>query len=358
MAGPSEYEASLEFTFEHFSEQEAEVPAFLLAQTLDAAQRACLLLAMAEERREIGIRARFPAEIERQYQLRCRVPRRGSYVLPTALVSAQPEFPKSANLTTVVAKFQSAAETIAAGDRQTLADVVVDSAIRYRLLETFRAMAPRPGSGWTVTVGRSGHRVRLDSTFYSSAKRLAERVDTQPRLDTLNGRLISINFAEHKVTIVPLGSQHQVECVYDVSLEDLLYENRRSEIQVTGEIILGPTGEVQRILSVQSITDLDLSPFEVSNFKAAALHLRFRSPLVVTPELDADTQQWLVLRQDNIGLDVFAKTRDELEQELYSQLSLLWLEYALGDEAELSPGAQWLRRNLHEAIEIRPDAAA
>src|SRR4051794_38759601 len=185
MPEASEYGASLEFRFEHSSEHVEEVPAFLLAQTLEAAQRACLLLAMAEEPREIGIRARFPAEIERRYQLRCRVPREGSYILPTALVSAQPDFPAIANLSTVVAKFQSAAEIIAAEDRQTLAEVVVDSAIRYRLLESFRAMAPRPGSGWTIDVGRNGNRVRLDSRFYSSAKRLAERVDTQPRLDTL-----------------------------------------------------------------------------------------------------------------------------------------------------------------------------
>lgn len=358
MANVSKEAASLEFRFDHSGERGEEVPAFLLAQTLDAAQRALLLLAMAEERREIGVRARFPAEVERRYQLRCRVPQGGSYVLPATLVSAQPELPAIANLPTVVDKFQSAAEAVVAEDRQQLANLVADSAIRYRLLESFRAMAPRPGSGWTVDIGRNGSRVRLDSKFYSSAKHLAERIDTQPRLDTLNGRLISINFAEHKITIVPLGSQHQVDCVYDISVEDLLYENRRSEIQVTGEIILGPSEEVQRILNVQSITDLDMSPFEVREFDAADSRLRFRLPLVLTPDLDAETQQWLVLRNTEIGIDVFAKTRDDLEEELYSQLKLLWLEYGREDDPQLSPDAQLLRRNLQDALEIQPDAAA
>jgi hypothetical protein len=350
MAGAPEQEASLEFKFDHPGERGEEVPAFLLAQTLEAAQRAFLLLAMAEERREIGVRARFPSEIERRYQLRCRVPVPGSYVVPAILVSTQPDFPAMAKLTTIVSQFQAVAEAVAAEDRQSLGNLVVDSAIRYRLLESFRAMAPRPGSGWTVDIAKNGSRVRVDSKFYSSAKRLAERLDTQPRLDTLNGRLMSIYFAERKITIVPLGSQHQVECVYDLSVEDLLYENRRSEIQVTGEIILGPTGEVQRILNVQSITDLDMSPFEVTEFEAAGSRLRFRSPLVLTPDLDPDTQQWLILRDDKVGIDVFAKTRDELEADLYSQLSLLWLEYGVEAEQQLSPTAQVLRRNLRNEV--------
>jgi hypothetical protein len=93
-----------------------------------------------------------------------------------------------------------------------------------------------------------------------------------------------------------------------------------------------------------------MSPFEVTEFEAAGSRLRFRSPLVLTPDLDPDTQQWLILRDDKVGIDVFAKTRDELEADLYSQLSLLWLEYGVEAEQQLSPTAQVLRRNLRNEV--------
>ncbi len=101
-----------------------------------------------------------------------------------------------------------------------------------------------------------------------------------------------------------------------------------------------------------------MSPFEVRQFEAADSRLKFRAPLILTPELDSDTQQWLTLRRDDLGIDVFAKTRDGLEEELYSQLKLLWLEYVREDEAQLSPGAQALRQNLQDAVELQPNAAA
>src|ERR1035438_4634747 len=78
------------FRFSHATAENQSVPASLLIQTLEGAQRVIWLLALAEENRDIKMRARIPSEIEQRYQLRCSVPKAGSYAMPAAVVSELP----------------------------------------------------------------------------------------------------------------------------------------------------------------------------------------------------------------------------------------------------------------------------
>ena len=56
-------------------------------------------------------------------------------------------------------------------------------------------------------------------------------------------------------------------------------------------------------------------------------------------------------RADKIGLDAFAATRDELAAEIRDQLAMLWKEYALADDAELTKSARVVKRNLLATFE-------
>lgn len=56
------------------------------------------------------------------------------------------------------------------------------------------------------------------------------------------------------------------------------------------------------------------------------------------------------LRIDEIGLDAFAETREELAVEVKRQLGMLWKEYALADDSELTASAQQVKRNLLAAF--------
>lgn len=56
-------------------------------------------------------------------------------------------------------------------------------------------------------------------------------------------------------------------------------------------------------------------------------------------------------RADRIGLDAFAATRDELAAEVRDQLAMLWKEYALADDAELTESAREVKRNLLASFE-------
>lgn len=61
-------------------------------------------------------------------------------------------------------------------------------------------------------------------------------------------------------------------------------------------------------------------------------------------------------RADRIGLDAFAATKDELAAEVRNQLAMLWKEYALADDAELTESARAVKRNLLATFEEARDA--
>lgn len=56
-------------------------------------------------------------------------------------------------------------------------------------------------------------------------------------------------------------------------------------------------------------------------------------------------------RAENIGLDAFAETRAELAAEVKAQLAMLWKEYAMADDAELTESARRVKRNLLASFE-------
>ena len=78
------------FRLSHATAESLSVPASLLIQTLEGAQRVIWLLALADENLDIRMRARIPAEIKQRYQLTCSLPQAGSYTVPAVVVSEPP----------------------------------------------------------------------------------------------------------------------------------------------------------------------------------------------------------------------------------------------------------------------------
>ncbi|MEW6490429.1 MAG: hypothetical protein AB1578_21275 [Thermodesulfobacteriota bacterium] len=108
-------------------------------------------------------------------------------------------------------------------------------------------------------------------------------------------------------------------------------------------------------MEVENICDVDLSPFIVAVVRHQGQELRFRQPLTLVPELD-DTEQLMRLQAPELGIDVFAVTRDALWEELSEQVAMLWEEYAEAPAEVLSPPAAALKEKLLAALEVVADA--
>jgi len=173
-----------------------------------------------------------------------------------------------------------------------------------------------------------------------------ERAEVQ----TVTGRLEAISFSEHKVTINYAPKGRWLECIYDDDLEPMLFEKRRDLIQVTGRVIADDDGHPKKIVEVDEIRELDLSPFVVMEVEAADWRIRPRKPVSLTPTL-SDSEQLLCLEHAAWDLDVFGVTRLELFRELKEQVLMLWQGYVREDEVVLSEPAKRLRAQLMQDFE-------
>jgi len=156
------------------------------------------------------------------------------------------------------------------------------------------------------------------------------------------GKLVRMDFAERKGVLFYAPAGRMLECTYSADSEEVLLDNPREMVRVTGDVIVDDAGFPERIVDVEGIEDLDLSPITLEAFAVRGEHLRLREAVVLFPELD-ESQEYLILRDEVLGIDVFAPTREDLLGELEDDLKALWIEYALADPERLTPGARALR---------------
>ena len=345
---------TLQFRFSRPGDETPAVPASVLIQTLEGAQRAIWLIAVANENKDVKSRARIPAEIEQRYQLKCEVPQTGSYLLPAFVESVQPKLATLDQVAGVLDKFESVALALSQEDKDDVAALLPDSAIRRRVIDAFQQLAPRPGSGWRLDLAKNGTRVHLDDTSQSSIRRMYALTETEPDRETINGELIEINFADRQITIVPVGSHRRLQMTYPEDLEDVLLENRRSLIQVTGRVLRGEDEEVKKVFDLESIGPLDLSPLEISEVEHHGVRLRLREPLHLQPRLGTEYPHFVTMEESRLGLDAFAGTVSELVDEVAESLVVGWRNYAQAADEELSPKALDLKRYLLAAMDEVP----
>jgi hypothetical protein len=94
------------------------------------------------------------------------------------------------------------------------------------------------------------------------------------------------------------------------------------------------------------IEPVDLSPLSFPTLEQAGRCLCFDPPLHLTPYLDEDTQQLLVVSDPLLNIHAYAQTREQLTDELAAQVFFLWDEYAQAEPDTLTEGAQALRDAL------------
>ena len=92
----------------------------------------------------------------------------------------------------------------------------------------------------------------------------------------------------------------------------------------------------------------DLSDFFVKSFPVGDKEIEFKETLVLTPML-TESCQFVTLQDEWLGIDVIAQTREELEEELYAELTMLWNQSQMPDE-KLGKTFQEQKSNFLEAI--------
>lgn len=356
MSASAEKKTDLQLRFQGNTAEYHEIPAEVLADSIEALQKIIYILAMEHEGRYVKERLRFSNEMASRYTVLCQIPEPGSYAQPFHISALKDDLTSVEDTSIVEDLFVKILSFLSERDVDGLMSVVSDSKLRMSLINTFRSMVPKVGSGFSllverVTNNRDLQTFVLDSKAALYLREIAEKADHKNIRQTVTGRLEKIDFGERKVTIIYAPTNRELSCTYDDGIEEMLLENRRELVQVTGVVTLDGLDNPQRMTDVNLISYLDLTPFEISQFEIYDEIFQFKQATSLDITLD-ESEQLLVIEDEAISLNVFAQTREELWEDLKEQIWILWHEYALGDDDELSPFALKLKERLLSFVEV------
>lgn len=100
---------------------------------------------------------------------------------------------------------------------------------------------------------------------------------------------------------------------------------------------------------------VDLSPLIIEKIILEDRTLLFKSAFPFYLEFDK-TQHLLCIKDVIFGIDVYAENRSALYDALIREIKVIWFEYALEADANLTAGALALKHRLLENIEEVLDA--
>lgn len=331
--------------------EEAVVDAEVLAGILQGIQHAVHIVAMDENNLDPASPNYVPQGIQKSFPVRCLLPQQGSYALPLQIGNPDDlTVPEAARK--VMDRIDACLKGLVSAEHTPYLDLIRNRRYRIRLLDAFRTMLPKAGATWKLGVSRpQAEEITLTGDCVRNISTLKERLRQHETVaQTITGNLQAMDFEARKITILYPENNRELECFYDEELEPELWETRRGLVQVTGTVVVDAEDFPIKIQDVESIQPLDLSDFDIREVAYGESVLRFRPPLVLTPEL-TESKQHMTLRHDELDIDVIASTREELLVELHEQIGILWRNYAEADDAVLSPKARELKQHLLNRVQ-------
>lgn len=325
----------------------SEVPVSLLIQSLSTLQEMILLFAWQEEGRTFRRRLRISDSFKDKYVLACRPPEKGSFAVSGRVMNRTGDADDGGKIADVMNRFHAFNHAAVAMDSGRLLELVPDSGIRSRALSCLISLSPPAGSGHRFELFNGDDRaLNLDEELPCRLERLLKTDEERAEIQTVTGRLEAISFSDRRLTVNYAPKGRWLECSYDESVEPMLLENRRDLIQVTGRVIMDDENHPKKIVEVEQVRDLDLSPFIIGVISGESFSLKPRRSLHLEPVL-SDNEQLICIERTEWSLDVFATTRSELFEELKEQLLMLWIEYAREEDGELSSPALAVKQKLN-----------
>jgi hypothetical protein len=321
------------------------VPAEVFLRTLEHLQRIVYLLAASEEKMPIRERVALTESFRKRYGLRFGVPKASSFAVPISL-GLSPKLPGLDLGPSPLDRTLNVLRSAAQGAWSDLAQAVPDPKYLPRIMNELQAMLPRPGDRWGVALRVGTESVALDSKTYRSVRDYLSPDGFEDAVMTVTGDLVRVDIAGRRVVIRYRPTGREIPCFCEESALESVLENWSEPIQVTGRFTLDRTGHPTKLSRVTRVEPIDLSPMSFDRIEWHGRQLVFDPPLTLEPTMDEESGQLYILTDKELGIDVFAQTRENVIDELAEQLVFQWDSYAREVPERLTPGARRLREAL------------
>ncbi|MGZ8927064.1 MAG: hypothetical protein ACXW03_01260 [Methylobacter sp.] len=315
-----------------------------MTQVLTGVQKTVYLLGAAKLK--LPLQKRFVAnrDIKNLYTLQCGIPEPGSYVIPLTQFE-QPSSPLEE--TSILEDLTQLFTAVGNGFQDKLQSLLPDSRYREKVLRELLRYLPKPGSRWGLSFQPYGRpAINLENKAIRTVESWLIQAEETDAVMTVTGELIRIDFDRNLVTLRYPPTNRELECSYVQDIEDSIIESRRELIQVTGRFTLDTDGHLKSLTDVTRIEPVDLSALMFETVEHNGRRLALSPPLMLEPVLDEESKQLLVISDDSLNIHVYAQTREQLVDDLVSELFFLWDEYAFEEPDNLTPHAWLVRGNL------------
>lgn len=331
--------------------QNHSVPFKVLANVLDGIQNTFYYIAMEIVQRDVKSRARVPADIQQACELRRIMEKPGSYqVVAEIMEPFQAEVFEGIDLgkSTLDKYMETTAWISGSGNVKGIEEIFPEAGHRTRILKSIEKYSPREGDDWAL-VFESGAGQGYVGAIDSKARKKISQAINVPMYETMTvtGKLMRIHLDEYKIYILYPPTGRLLECRYNADLEDFLIENRDAYLQLNGTVEADDNGNPQRIINVDYIQELDLTPVKLSAIRGAEITIELKKPFVIEAVFE---NQEVVLYYDDFNIIAAGQNRDEAILEFEQDFIWLWQEYALADDEILSADAITMKRAIQDRV--------
>jgi hypothetical protein len=345
----------LEFHFKGGSAEDHQLPIEFMINLLNNIRELTYLIIAQAQGVLFNERFKPSKQIKDSCIIKCELPQRGSYAQAISF-----DYTGQGLCQDTIKPFEKIEETlrfIADADDSKIIHSFPNVKMRSRALSCIRQALPQSDSNVYVEIANANANMIDSRVIQKNITAIIDRTQAvvEEYMAVVTGYLTSIDFAEKKIVVIHPVTKRSLDCFYNEEIEDMLFENRRQLVQITGMVMLDENDQPKRITDVVSIQEIDLSPIEFDCIDYEGKKLCFKNRLVLVPELD-DSEQLYTISYPEFKLVTFAYTRQEITDNIKSDIAYLWYEYAKASDDTLTEDALELKRKMLLSIEELSDA--
>jgi len=343
-------EKRFEFRFKGGSADNQQLPIEFMINLLSNIKDLAYLIVAQEHGFQFNERLRPSKQIKDNYLIKCELPQKGSYTQTISL-----EYVGNEDMAQTAKKsFEKIEDTmkfVVDGNESKIIYFFPNVKARSKVLSHLRQALPPLNSDFYIEMSNE-NKVINSRDMQKNITAIIDKTQAivEECMTVVTGHLMRIDFAEKKIVIIHPLTRRSLDCFYNEDIEDMLFDNRRRLVQITGIVEFDENYHPKKIADAVSIQDIDLTPIEFDYIDYEYKKLRFKERLVLTPKLD-DSEQLYTISYPKFNLETFAYTRQEIVEGIKSDIAMLWNEYAEAEDEALTEGAIELKRRLLSSIE-------
>lgn len=339
----------LRLLVEGYSADAHRLPIRLYGHILNHFQDVIYLIGASVEGMNLSSRGPLPSAIVNTYSLEVTAESKGSFVVELEFADMEqlPVYEQSRHQ--VVSSFEDVLESVASRDAQRLYSAIPNSRLRRRILRGLNEVVSPGDPRYKVSFAtESNSRIWTidDDSRQWMAQTLRRTSWTQQQ--EMWGRIIELRVV-NELRFVIMSRGTEVKCYFEEDLLDEVVEHTGNLVRVSGEAIYTDRG-LDRY-HVHSLEPLAPGNTSISVVQIGNHRYELSDPIEAELTYDDAEELW-ELRVPDLRISAVGSDVSHVLHEFSQDFDMLWREYALSGDGELTESGQKLKDYLTEIVAV------